>query len=126
MIAGAQNIFKIPELKRRILMTFLFLAIYRVGVHIPTPGINGDALASFFAHAKGTLFSLIDMFSGGAMERLSVFALGIMPRAKTESLSRAPPENISMRLKRVPFAWAKKEARASPLIPGVGIWTPTR
>ncbi|MBM4339677.1 MAG: preprotein translocase subunit SecY [Deltaproteobacteria bacterium] len=79
MIGGAQNIFKIPELKRRILMTFFLLAIYRVGVHIPTPGINGDALASFFAHAKGTLFSLIDMFSGGALERLSVFALGIMP-----------------------------------------------
>ena len=79
MISSAQNIFKIPELKRRILMTFLLLAIYRVGVHIPTPGINGDALASFFTHAKGTLFSLIDMFSGGALERLSVFALGIMP-----------------------------------------------
>ena len=79
MISGAQNIFKIPELKRRILITFLFLAIYRIGVHIPTPGINGDALASFFAQAKGTLFSLIDMFSGGALERLSVFALGIMP-----------------------------------------------
>lgn len=79
MISGAQTIFKIPELKRRILMTFLFLAIYRIGVHIPTPGINGDALASFFAQAKGTLFSLIDMFSGGALERLSVFALGIMP-----------------------------------------------
>ncbi len=55
MISGAQNIFKIPELKRRILITFLFLAIYRIGVHIPTPGINGDALASFFAQAKGTL-----------------------------------------------------------------------
>jgi preprotein translocase subunit SecY len=79
MISGIQNIFKIPELKRRILITFLFLAIYRVGVHIPTPGINGDALASFFAAARGTLFSLIDMFSGGALERLSVFALGIMP-----------------------------------------------
>ena len=79
MISGAQNIFKIPELKRRILWTFAFLAIYRIGVHIPTPGINGDALASFFAQAKGTLFSLIDMFSGGALERLSVFALGIMP-----------------------------------------------
>ena len=79
MISGFQNIFKIPELKRRILVTFLFLAIYRVGVHIPTPGINGDALASFFAQARGTLFSLIDMFSGGALERLSVFALGIMP-----------------------------------------------
>ena len=79
MISGAQNIFKIPELKRRILMSFFFLAIYRIGVHIPTPGINGDALASFFAQAKGTLFNLIDMFSGGALERLSVFALGIMP-----------------------------------------------
>ncbi|MGD0915580.1 MAG: preprotein translocase subunit SecY [Thermodesulfobacteriota bacterium] len=79
MISGAQNIFKIPELKRRILITFLFLAIYRIGVHIPTPGINGDALASFFAQAKGTLFELFGMFSGGGMERLSVFALGIMP-----------------------------------------------
>ncbi|MBM4349060.1 MAG: preprotein translocase subunit SecY [Deltaproteobacteria bacterium] len=79
MISGAQNIFKIPELKRRILMTFLFLAIYRIGVHIPSPGINGDALASFFAQVKGTLFSLINMFAGGALERFSVFALGIMP-----------------------------------------------
>ncbi len=79
MISGAQNILKIPELKRRILMTFLFLGIYRIGVHIPTPGVNGDALASFFAQARGTLFGLIDMFSGGALERLSVFALGIMP-----------------------------------------------
>ncbi len=79
MISGAQNILKIPELKRRIGWSLLFLAIYRVGVHIPTPGINGDALASFFAAQKGTLFSLIDMFSGGALERLSVFALGIMP-----------------------------------------------
>lgn len=79
MIAGAQNIFKIPELKRRILITFLFLAIYRIGVHIPTPGVNGDALASFFAQAKGTLLDLFGMFSGGGLERLSVFALGIMP-----------------------------------------------
>ncbi|HMK77649.1 MAG TPA: preprotein translocase subunit SecY, partial [Thermodesulfobacteriota bacterium] len=79
MISGAQNIFKIPELKRRILWTLAFLAVYRIGVHIPTPGINGDALASFFAQQRGTIFGLIDMFSGGALERLSVFALGIMP-----------------------------------------------
>ncbi len=79
MISGAQNIFKIPELKRRILWSLAFLAIYRIGVHIPTPGINGDALASFFAAQRGTIFGLIDMFSGGALERLSVFALGIMP-----------------------------------------------
>ena len=79
MIGGFQNVFKIPELKKRIAITFLLLAVYRIGVHVPTPGINGDALASFFAQAKGTLFSLVDMFSGGALERLSVFALGIMP-----------------------------------------------
>ena len=79
MISGAQNIFKIPELKRRILWTLVFLAIYRVGVYIPTPGINGDALASFFAQAKNTLLGFFDMFSGGGLERLSVFALGIMP-----------------------------------------------
>ena len=79
MISGAQNIFKIPELKRRILWSLALLAVYRVGVHIPTPGVNGDALASFFAQARGTLFSLIDMFTGGGLERLSVFALGIMP-----------------------------------------------
>jgi preprotein translocase subunit SecY len=79
MMSGAQNIFKIPELKRRILWTLALLAVYRIGVHIPTPGINGDALASFFAQQRGTIFGLIDMFSGGALERLSVFALGIMP-----------------------------------------------
>lgn len=79
MIGGFQNIFKIPELKKRIIITFLLLAVYRIGVHVPTPGINGDALAGFFEQARGTLFSLIDMFSGGALERLSVFALGIMP-----------------------------------------------
>src|SRR4030042_1152794 len=79
MVSGPQNIFKIPELKRRILWSLAFLAIYRVGVYIPTPGINGDALASFFAQAKNTLLGFFDMFSGGGLERLSVFALGIMP-----------------------------------------------
>ena len=79
MFQGFQNIPKIPELKRRILITLLLLAVYRIGVHVPTPGIDAAALAAFFAQAKGTLFSFIDMFSGGAFERLSVFALGIMP-----------------------------------------------
>ncbi|MBW2591492.1 MAG: preprotein translocase subunit SecY [Deltaproteobacteria bacterium] len=77
--SGFQNIFKIPELKKRVLYTFALLAVYRVGVHVPTPGIDTIALASFFAKAKGTLLGLFDMFSGGALERLSVFALGIMP-----------------------------------------------
>jgi len=73
------SIGKIPELKRRIFMTLLLLAVYRVGCHIPTPGINAQALAAFFARAKGTMLGLFDMFAGGALERMSVFALGIMP-----------------------------------------------
>ncbi len=79
MIGTFGNILKIPELKRRIIITFLLLGVYRIGVHVPTPGINSDALASFFAQARGTLFGLFDMFTGGALERFSVFALGIMP-----------------------------------------------
>lgn len=79
MATGFQNIFKIPELKRRVLYTFALLMVYRVGCAVPTPGIDGDALATFFERAKGTLLGMFDMFSGGALERLSVFALGIMP-----------------------------------------------
>jgi len=79
LIGGFQTIGKIPELKRRILMTFALLAVYRVGVHVPTPGINAEALQAFFNAAQGTLLGLFDMFSGGALSNLSVFALGIMP-----------------------------------------------
>ena len=77
--AGVPNILKIPELKRRILVVFGFLIVYRIGVHIPTPGINADALGEFFARHQDTIFGIFDMFSGGALERMSVFALGIMP-----------------------------------------------
>src|SRR5512143_3167819 len=77
--AGFANIFRIPELKRRILFTLGLLIVYRVGVQVPVPGVDSAALASIFAAAKGTLLGLVDMFSGGALERLSVFALGIMP-----------------------------------------------
>lgn len=79
MLTGFQNIGKIPELKRRIGSTLLLLAVYRIGAHIPTPGINNEALAAFFRAAQGTLLGLFDMFSGGALSQLSVFALGIMP-----------------------------------------------
>jgi len=79
MVGGFQNIFKIPELKKRILFTFGMLMVYRIGCAVPTPGIDADALSTFFARARGTLLGLFDMFSGGALERLSVFALGIMP-----------------------------------------------
>jgi preprotein translocase subunit SecY len=74
-----QNLFKLPDLKRKLLVTLALLFVYRVGVHVPTPGIDGAALSSFFAAASGTLFSMFNMFSGGALERLSIFALGIMP-----------------------------------------------
>ncbi len=79
MISGFQNIPKIPELKKRILFTLLMLAVYRLGCTIPTPGIDGAALAAFFGARQGTLFGLFDMFSGGALSRMSVMALGIMP-----------------------------------------------
>ena len=79
MIGGFQNITKIPELKRRILFSLMMLAVYRIGCHIPTPGIDGAALAAFFSARQGTLFGLFDMFSGGALSQMSVMALGIMP-----------------------------------------------
>ncbi len=79
MLAGFSNIGRIPELKRRIGMTLMLLAVYRIGAHIPTPGINTDALMAYFRQAQGTLLGLFDMFSGGALSHLSVFALGIMP-----------------------------------------------
>ncbi len=79
MAGGFQNITKIPELRKRLLATAGFLLIYRLGAHVPTPGIDTAALSAFFAKQSGTLFGLIDMFSGGALQRLSVFALGIMP-----------------------------------------------
>lgn len=79
MLEAFQNIFRIPELKKRVLFTLGMLAVYRIGCHIPTPGIDTIALSHFFKQAEGTLLGLFDMFSGGALERMSVFALGIMP-----------------------------------------------
>ncbi len=79
MISALQNIFRIPELKKRVFYSLAMLAVYRVGCHIPTPGVDSQALAHFFAQARGTLLGMFDMFSGGALEKLTVFALGIMP-----------------------------------------------
>ena len=78
-VGGFGNILNIPELKKRCLVTLGLLIVYRIGVHIPTPGIDSIALAEIFARAKGTILGVFNMFSGGALERLSVFALGIMP-----------------------------------------------
>ncbi|MGV8057381.1 MAG: preprotein translocase subunit SecY [Smithellaceae bacterium] len=79
MLEGLGSVSKIPELQRRILYTFLLLAVYRIGVFIPTPGIDNAALLAFFEQARGSMLGLMDMFAGGALSAFSIFALGIMP-----------------------------------------------
>ncbi len=79
MLEGFSNASRIPELRRRLWFTAWMLVVYRVGVAVPTPGIDGQALAAFFDAAASTLFGWVNLFSGGALERFSVFALGIMP-----------------------------------------------
>jgi len=74
-----QNTFKIPELRKRILFTVSLLIVFRIGCHVPTPGIDMEVLRSFFAPAQGTLFGLYDIFVGGAFRNAAVFGLGIMP-----------------------------------------------
>jgi len=79
LIKFFRNIFIIPELRKRVIFTFLLLAVYRVGAHIVTPGINVESLIRFFDQQQGSLFGFIDMFSGGNMRRMTIFAIGIMP-----------------------------------------------
>ncbi len=78
-MSGLQQAANIPELRRRIFFTIIMLAVYRIGVQIPTPGINAEALAAFFQKNASTLFGMFNMFSGGALTKFSIFALGIMP-----------------------------------------------
>jgi len=79
MIEKLRNIFQVPELRRRILFTLALFVVYRLGEHIPTPGVNAKALAGAFESQRGTLFGLYDLFVGGAFSRATIFALGIMP-----------------------------------------------
>jgi preprotein translocase subunit SecY len=76
---AVRNIFNIPDLRKRIFFMLGLLAVYRIGAHIPTPGIDADALAAFFESSQGTVFGFLDLFSGGSFSRLTIFALGIMP-----------------------------------------------
>jgi preprotein translocase subunit SecY len=78
-MSGVSGIVKIEELRNRILFTLAMVAVYRLGVHIPTPGVDGAALAKVFESMQGTIFGFFNLFSGGALERFSIFALGIMP-----------------------------------------------
>ena len=83
MISAFINAFKIPDLKRKLIFTLIMIAVFRIGTFVPTPGIDGGALQRFFENIArtqgGTLFGIMNMFSGGAMSRLTIFALGIMP-----------------------------------------------
>ena len=79
MIESIKSIFAIPELRNRVLFTFAVLGVYRVGNHVPTPGVNTEALAILAEQAANTMFGLYDMFSGGNLSRVTIFALGIMP-----------------------------------------------
>src|SRR5215470_7361549 len=79
ILESFRNIFAIPDLRKRVLFSFGLLAIYRIGSHIPTPGLNPQALEEFFRSTGAGLLGFLDIFSGGALRRLSVFALGITP-----------------------------------------------
>jgi preprotein translocase subunit SecY len=79
MFEKLANVFRIPDLRKRILFTLAMLAVYRLGGHIPTPGINADKLSQFFEQNRGTFLGFVDLFSGGQLRRLTIFALGIMP-----------------------------------------------
>jgi preprotein translocase subunit SecY len=79
MLEKLANVFRIPELRKRILFTLGLLAVYRLGGHIPTPGVNADKLQQFFEQNRGTALGFVDLFSGGQLRRMTIFALGIMP-----------------------------------------------
>jgi preprotein translocase subunit SecY len=78
-VSAFKNIWNIPDLRRRVMFSFAMLAVYRIGGHIPTPGIDANALASFFERQEGGILGFVDMFSGGYFSQLTIFALGIMP-----------------------------------------------
>src|ERR671913_343520 len=78
-IDSVKNLFAIAELRKRVLFTLGMLIVYRIGGHIPTPGINTAALAQLVEQARGTMFGLYNMFSGDNLSRMTIFALGIMP-----------------------------------------------
>src|ERR1700683_1188611 len=79
MFEKLANIFRIPDLRKRVLFTLAMLAVYRLGGHLPTPGVNFLKLEDAFSHNAGSLLGFVDLFSGGNLRRMTIFALGIMP-----------------------------------------------
>jgi len=78
-VEALQNMFRIPDLRNRVLFTLALLGVYRIGAHIPTPGINAGVLEQIFNQAQGSVLGIFDLFSGGSFRKLTIFALGIMP-----------------------------------------------
>ena len=110
-LGGADNLARSPELRTKLLWTLGLLCAYRIGVHIPVPGVDGGALAHFFESVAGTLFGLFDMFSGGGLRNVSVFALGIMPYISASIILQLL-QVVSPELKRM----AKEEGAAGCLL----------
>lgn len=106
-LGGADKVARSPELRSKLLWTLGLLCCYRLGVHIPVPGVDAGALAHFFESAAGTLFGLFDMFSGGGLRNVSVFALGIMPYISSSIIMQLL-QVVSPELKRM----AKEEGQA--------------
>ena len=79
MLETLKNLFAVADLRNRVLFTLGMLAVYRVGNHIPTPGVNSEALRILAEQAQNTLFGMYDMFTGGSLSRITIFALGVMP-----------------------------------------------
>src|SRR2546428_1167491 len=90
MFEKLANIFRIPDLRKRILFTLGLLAVYRLGGHIPTPGVNADKLQQFFEQNRGTFLGLVDLFSRGQLRRPTIFWLGSSARTTASSLFALP------------------------------------
>ena len=106
MLRAYANIFKVPDLTRKVLFTLAIIVVYRVGTYVPTPGIDGHALNRFFQSVAqtpgGTLFGIMGMFSGGALQKATIFALGIMPYVSS---------SIILQLLTVVFPYLEKLAK---------------
>ena len=74
-----KNLFAVSDLRNRVLFTLALLGVYRIGSHVPTPGVNQEALRLFADQLAGSMFGLANMFTGGSLERVTIFALGVMP-----------------------------------------------
>lgn len=106
-LSGVENLARMPELKKKLMWTFLLLAFYRIGIHVPVPGVDTAALSDFFASVQNTLFGMFDMFSGGGLRNISIFALGVMPYISASIIIQLL-QVVSPELKRI----AKEEGAA--------------